>query len=838
MASLQPTDPRSRGRSKSPSGRTRERSTSRKPYRESSSTGRERDRERERLRSRSRDPRSRRSRSRHRSRSRYDVPSDEDSDLDDASDWYRRGVRRQQQDTYRPPLPPRRGRYYHSDEEDEDEEPASYHLNPSRFASESEESDSSDESVDERLAYGDLPGERKSRLDGYKFWSSSPRVSDSQPHSGGGGPGAHTGGHGEPAEEPGQHPSYARLNPFKYANPLNYLQSSHTGHSPTTTTTTPASPSNWAPVPECEMPGFVPPSSQAEGHSMPGAFPPPDASHGYPYVSQSGRPLSVPASAAYNPASHATVHHRTSSGETNVMPAYANPAPFQYAQLDPNIRYSSKNSTKPFTYSTTPQYSHHGRHHSSSGGTKPTSTSTADVKHSATKHHYPQGSSGSSGSHDPRYVEITPGSRRHGRSHSHSGNNLSVAKPDPSFRPASPMQEPYRGTYQSISPMPSPIVIPTRAEDDISDAELEPHKSDEGRFKSHRRKKSKDDRSEHKESRHEGSSHKRERSRIRHDRHHSSQSLEPDNVVLISPGASQQQKRVSFYDPAPDARAMKEALSHTRHIDYKTLTRILPHLDSEDMLDLRKEYKHHVKLHGKGINMAKHLRLKLGSTSFGKACYATALGRWESEAHWANCYYQSGSSRRELLIESLMGRRNSEIRAIKECFRDSRYVDSLEKCMKAELKADKFRTAVLLALDERRQSEREPLDRELVGQDVYDLHRALVSPDGGETAMIYIIVRRSDAHLREVLRRYEKGYRQNFAKAMIAKSQNLVVRPSSFIPFLCLGAKLIDTEKREKPSPTSSTAPSTAPCATPSSSTKPYANRAPAKNAPNCSSRA
>ena len=747
-------------------------------------------------------------------------------------------MRRQQQDTYRPPLPPRRGRYYHSDEEDEDEEPASYHLNPSRFASESEESDSSDESVDERLAYGDLPGERKSRLDGYKFWSSSPRVSDSQPHSGGGGPGAHTGGHGEPAEEPGQHPSYARLNPFKYANPLNYLQSSHTGHSPTTTTTTPASPSNWAPVPECEMPGFVPPSSQAEGHSMPGAFPPPDASHGYPYVSQSGRPLSVPASAAYNPASHATVHHRTSSGETNVMPAYANPAPFQYAQLDPNIRYSSKNSTKPFTYSTTPQYSHHGRHHSSSGGTKPTSTSTADVKHSATKHHYPQGSSGSSGSHDPRYVEITPGSRRHGRSHSHSGNNLSVAKPDPSFRPASPMQEPYRGTYQSISPMPSPIVIPTRAEDDISDAELEPHKSDEGRFKSHRRKKSKDDRSEHKESRHEGSSHKRERSRIRHDRHHSSQSLEPDNVVLISPGASQQQKRVSFYDPAPDARAMKEALSHTRHIDYKTLTRILPHLDSEDMLDLRKEYKHHVKLHGKGINMAKHLRLKLGSTSFGKACYATALGRWESEAHWANCYYQSGSSRRELLIESLMGRRNSEIRAIKECFRDSRYVDSLEKCMKAELKADKFRTAVLLALDERRQSEREPLDRELVGQDVYDLHRALVSPDGGETAMIYIIVRRSDAHLREVLRRYEKGYRQNFAKAMIAKSQNLVVRPSSFIPFLCLGAKLIDTEKREKPSPTSSTAPSTAPCATPSSSTKPYANRAPAKNAPNCSSRA
>lgn len=778
MASLQPPDPRSRGRSKSPSGRTRERSTSRTPYRESSSTG---DR-RERLRSHSRDPRSTsrpssRPRTHYRSRSRYDS-----DDSDNARDWYRRGVRRQQQDTYRPALPPRRDRYHHSDE---DEEPASYHLNPSRFASESEESDSSDESVDERLAYGDMPGERRPRSDGQKFRFTSPDFVESKLYGVFGG-----GGHGEPAKEPGQHPSYARLNPFKYADPLDYFfQSSHTPTTTTTTTTTaPASSSNWAPVPECEMPGFVPPSSQAEGHSMPGAFPPPDASHGYPYVSQGGRPVSVPASTAYNPASYATVHHQTSSGESNVMPAYANPPPFQYAQLDPNIRYSSKNSTKPFSYSTTPQYSHHSRHHSSSGGTKP-STSTADIKHSA-KPQYPQGSS-SGGGHDPRYVEITPGSRRHGRSHSQSvsssgKNNLSVAQPDPSFRPASPMQEPYRGTYQSISPMPSPIVIPTRADDDISDAELEPRKSDEGLLKSHRRKKSKDDRSEHKESKHEGSSHKRERSRIRHDRHHSSQSLEPDNVVLISPGASQQQKRVSFYDPTPDARAMQEALSHTRHIDYKTLTRILPHLDSEDVLDLRKEYKHHVKLHGKGINMAKHLRLKLGNTSFGKACYATALGRWESEAHWANCYYQSGSSRRELLIESLMGRRNSEIRAIKECFRDSRYLDSLEKCMKAELKADKFRTAVLLALDEKRQSEREPLDRELVEQDVYDLHRALVSPDGGETAMIYIIVRRSDAHLREVLRRYEKSYRQNFAKAMIAKSQNLVVRflPSSFLSSL------------------------------------------------------
>jgi hypothetical protein len=95
--------------------------------------------------------------------------------------------------------------------------------------------------------------------------------------------------------------------------------------------------------------------------------------------------------------------------------------------------------------------------------------------------------------------------------------------------------------------------------------------------------------------------------------------------------------------------------------------------------------------------------------------------------------------------------------------------------MRSELRADKFRVAVLLALEERRQEERDPIDSRLVREDLTDLHRALVSRDGGETAMIHIIVRRSDAHLREVLRAYESVYGHNFARAMIAKSKNLVV---------------------------------------------------------------
>jgi len=242
-------------------------------------------------------------------------------------------------------------------------------------------------------------------------------------------------------------------------------------------------------------------------------------------------------------------------------------------------------------------------------------------------------------------------------------------------------------------------------------------------------------------------------------------------MLVIVPSS---RKKVTFYDPTDDAITFKETLSKFGSVDPQPLIRILPHLTNDDVLLLRAEYKKHAKIHGKGINLAKHIKLKLGTGALGKACYATALGRWESEAYWANLYYQSGASRRELLIESLIGRTNSEIREIKNAFRDKRYADDLEKCMKAELKADKFRTAILLALEERRQPDK-AVDPYLVQRDVEDLHRALVSREGGETAMLHIILLRSDSHLREILRVYERQYKHNFARAMIAKSKNLVV---------------------------------------------------------------
>jgi hypothetical protein len=98
--------------------------------------------------------------------------------------------------------------------------------------------------------------------------------------------------------------------------------------------------------------------------------------------------------------------------------------------------------------------------------------------------------------------------------------------------------------------------------------------------------------------------------------------------------------------------------------------------------------------------------------------------------------------------------------------------------MRTELKEDKFKKAVLLVLEERKMEERAGyIDRDLVEDDVRDLYKAVRSEKGGESAMISIVVVRSDGHLREVLRVYEQHYRANFAREMLKKSGNLVVRP-------------------------------------------------------------
>ncbi|KAK1978892.1 annexin ANXC4 [Colletotrichum cereale] len=344
---------------------------------------------------------------------------------------------------------------------------------------------------------------------------------------------------------------------------------------------------------------------------------------------------------------------------------------------------------------------------------------------------------------DPRasssILTVEPGSRKRDKSPqppTHRMSNLSVNTGHHALNmsmslanaPGSPLLESYHGTYQDMSPMPSPMLLASSS----------------------------------------------------HDLH----VMEPVSP-LGSDDEGRRRRRARFHDTEDDAARIAKALrSDRKNPDTEPLIEILPGLTHDQIMDLRKEYKALVKTGSerKGVNVAKHIRsrLKDAEPNLMKACYATALGQWESEAYWANFWYQGDKTRRELLIESLMGRTNHEIHLIKEGFSDKKYDNSLTKCMKTELKEDKFKKAVLMVLEERRMEEYDPygrrlaIDYHLVEDDVADLRKAVKSDKGGESLMIGIVVQRSDSHLREVLKLYERTYKSNFARDALKKSGNLV----------------------------------------------------------------
>lgn len=725
--SLQVRDPRSRGRSKSPGGRDRSRSRdgrvpsppkekskkSSKKYYDSDSADEHTKHKKSLKISYESDSDDDRHKEKSRKSKKYS-----DSDSDDRRDREKKSSKK----------------YDDSDSDDRHKHKDRHEKKSSR---KEHDSDSSD--PDRRR--------EKSKKTSKKYYE--PDSSDSREHRHGHGHSSHA---PEPprsdkhVREPGSHPSYAQPDRYNYAQPNQYAAGQPTDYHGTRHMSYPKTkPDEWADIPEYERPGYVPPEGypyQPGGPTSPrqqqdrqlslnttgslniNAGP---TSPRPQYASPTQQPYGqVPGAFPYGPHTDVPDHHRVHSISSPSGHQYASPTRYEYAQMDPNIKYKSK-TDKHYTQTHEQQY------------VKPYSQTA-----------------------DPQFVEIKPGGK-HGRTSVSDGlaprmHSLSVSGStaltvathglghgDGGRPPASPLLEAYRGTYQSMSPMPSPMMLPSKMDEGLD--ELSPIDSDS-------------------DSRHGKSS--KHGKKTRHDSH---------STVVISPTMPSGRKRVSFYDPAPDAKALALALNHHTRVDSKPIITILPHLSTDDILELRTEYKNEAKVGGKGINIAKHIKMKVPG-NLGKAAYATALGRWESEAYWANSYYQAGTSRRELLIESLMGRTNGDIREIKNSFNDKKYADSLEKCMKAELKADKFRVAILLALEEKRMSDSALLSLELVKRDVLDLHRALTAPSGGETAMIEIIVVRSDAHLREVLRVYEQGYRKNFAREMIGKSRNLVVSPS------------------------------------------------------------
>ncbi|KAK2064728.1 annexin ANXC4 [Colletotrichum caudatum] len=415
--------------------------------------------------------------------------------------------------------------------------------------------------------------------------------------------------------------------------------------------------------------------------------------------------------------------------------AYAQPQPYEYAKADEKAK---KKEEKKKALEENLAYGFDPHASRSSLGPEPRYSGRAPSPG-------PQISAGAQAyyGNDPRtsssILTVEPGSRKRDKSPqppTHRMSNLSVNTGHHSLNmsmslanaPGSPLLESYHGTYQDMSPMPSPLLLASSP--------------------------------------------------------HDLQVMEPVSP-LGSDDEGRRRRRARFHDTEDDAARIAKALRSDRKTpDTEPLIEILPGLTHEQIMDLRKEYKALVKTgpERKGVNVAKHIRsrLKDSEPNLMKACYATALGRWEGEAYWANFWYQGDKTRRELLIESLMGRTNHEIHLIKEGFNDKKYDNSLTKCMKTELKEDKFKKAVLLVLEERRMEEYDPygrrlaVDYHLVEDDVADLRKAVKSDKGGESLMIGIVVQRSDSHLREVLKLYERTYKSNFARDALKKSGNLV----------------------------------------------------------------
>lgn len=552
------------------------------------------------------------------------------------------------------------------------------------------------------------------------------------------------------------------------------------------------------------------------GYAPPAAPAPPGYSD---FRSQDARPTSYAPPGAFPTSSGPLPAQRTSSYSGNGGPEYAKVEQYKYAQPDPNISYKYKDSTSA-AYSASgqlpsterrPEYERSRPSDSDRRKEKKYSDDRYETREPREKKFYDDDKDDRRNSryNDDKYGGSTDNVTKKLSKMAVAGGlgaaTLGVASQiskDGGKPPASPLLEAYKGTYQSISPMPTALVLANHRDDsDLSDLDIGRDDSDDDikrKIRKLEREKAEyessrgkdrdrargDDGYETREPRSSGGLETREpRSRRLSNLDTSLEIREPGgtrdrsrdrrpNSEIFSPTTPSGKKKVSFYDPTSDAARIAKALQGTGPADPRPLLQILPDLTTDELFALRAEYKNHAKVSGQGINIAKHIKMRIPG-NLGKACYATALGRWESEAYWANSWYQGGASRRELLIESLMGRSNHDIKEIKNCFKDKKYGDDLERCVRTELKADKFRTAILLALEERRMPESNPLDIRLIKNDVQDLHYALNS-QGGESDMIKIIVLRSDTHLREVLRIFEGTYGIHFARAMISKSRNLV----------------------------------------------------------------
>ncbi|RPA75170.1 Annexin [Ascobolus immersus RN42] len=302
----------------------------------------------------------------------------------------------------------------------------------------------------------------------------------------------------------------------------------------------------------------------------------------------------------------------------------------------------------------------------------------------------------------------------------------------------------YTGTYQSISPMPSPMLGPSMYSGGgaPSDFSLDSGADDSYHTHSHS--------------------------------YSISSSFTPPIPSIGSfnmSGGIQISASLPPYDPSKDAKKLLNALTAARP-DLEALIDVLPRLSGDEVLALRQEYKRIYK----NVNIVKHIK-KLIPGAVGKVMWVTALGPYESEGWWANTWYQKSITKDDILIEALMGKTLAEIREIKRGFRDAKYNHDLVVALEAELPADKFRYAILLSLDEdARMPDDQRVDMGAVERDVRRLYQVLEegAPGKMETKIIDVVVKANADHLREVIRWYKHQHGKDVSKLVIRHSKNLV----------------------------------------------------------------
>jgi hypothetical protein len=167
--------------------------------------------------------------------------------------------------------------------------------------------------------------------------------------------------------------------------------------------------------------------------------------------------------------------------------------------------------------------------------------------------------------------------------------------------PPSPLLEAYHGTYQSISPMPQALML----DDDLD--HLPPLDGFSPRASNH---------SVHGRHRAHSTSRPSPPSPPSRPRPQDRLALEAYGGGVRDQFPEKEKRRARIYDATEDAIALIDAMA-ARTPDADTIIDILPALSHDQMLELRAEYKRHCKVQGRGINIAKHIKMKT-SGNFGK----------------------------------------------------------------------------------------------------------------------------------------------------------------------------------------------------------------------------